>query len=129
MLYSRMLGTLALLVSILCPSASRADSVRCGDQLASTGASRYEVRATCGEPDDARQWVERRTVMQQLPGPCVSVQGRTVCGKSVAAIVEVIVDEWTYDFGQNRFIHFLKFEDGRLIGISNGGYGKKPPTG
>jgi hypothetical protein len=108
---------------------TRADSLRCGDQLASTGASLYEVRATCGEPDAAFHRIERRTVIQQLPGPCVKTpQGRTVCGSSVAAVIEVTVDEWTYDFGRDRFIHYLTFEDGRLILISNGGYGKKPPA-
>jgi hypothetical protein len=119
----------ALWVAMVISSVSaetRADSIRCGDQLASTGASLYEVKAVCGEPDAAFHRIEHRTIMQQAPGPCVTNQGRKVCGSTVAVVIEVVVDDWTYDFGNNRFIHYLKFEDGRLISISNGGYGKKP---
>jgi len=105
---------------------AKADSIRCGDQLAATGASLYEVKVVCGQPDDSMHRIESRTVMQRLPGPCVTTQGRTVCGSTVATIVEVVVDEWTYDFGNNRFIHYLRFENGRLIAITSGGYGKKP---
>lgn len=107
---------------------SRADSMRCGDRLASTGASLYEVKATCGDPDLALRHVERRTVVQTLPGPCIRTQGRTVCGSSVATVVEIVIDDWTYDFGENRFLHFLRFEDGKLVRISSGGYGRKPPA-
>jgi hypothetical protein len=124
----RMCGSLTLTLALLFSRESRADSIRCGDQLASTGASLYEVKATCGTPDDAMHRIEQRTVVQQLPGPCVKTQGgRSVCGSSVTAIVEVVVDEWTYDFGRERFITYLKFEDGRLIQIRDGGYGKKAP--
>lgn len=129
MLHTRMVGTLAVLGLLLCQRESRADSIRCGDQLASNGASLYEVKTVCGNPDMALQRVERRTVLQQLPGPCFkNPQGRTVCGSTVAATIEVVVDEWTYDFGQNRFLHFVKFEDGRMMSVTTGGYGKKPPA-
>jgi hypothetical protein len=39
--------------------------------------------------------------------------------------VEVIVDEWTYDFGKNRFIRYLTFEQGKLVRITAGRYGRK----
>jgi hypothetical protein len=55
-----------------------------------------------------------------------AVWERTVCGSSVATVVEVVVEEWTYDFGNNRFIHFVNFEDGRFTTVRRGGYGKKP---
>jgi hypothetical protein len=113
-------------LALLSPRETLADAIRCGDQLASTGASLYEVRAVCGEPDAAFRRVEHRTVVQQLPGPCVITQGRRVCGSSVATIIEVVIDDWTYDFGNNRFLHFVKFEDGKLVTVTSGGYGKKP---
>lgn len=114
------------LAMVVATGESNADSIRCGDQLASTGASPYEVRMSCGEPDASTRRIEHRTVIQRLPGPCVTQYGRTVCGSSVATVVEVVVDEWTYDFGNNRFIHFVSFEDGRLTTVRRGGYGKKP---
>jgi len=126
MLQSRLLGTLALAGLLLGSRDSRADNLRCGDQLASNGASLYEVKTICGDPDMATQRVEQRTVYTRVSGPCVVVQGRTVCGSAVQQIVEVVVDEWTYDFGNNRFIYFVRFESGRLTQVSHGGYGKKP---
>jgi hypothetical protein len=123
---SRYLALFALSAVLLCSHESRADNIRCGDQLASSGASLYEVKAICGDPDAATQRVEMRTVYQRVAGPCVVVQGRTVCGGTVQQVVEVIVDEWTYDFGNNRFIHFVRFENGRLQQVTRGGYGKKP---
>lgn len=103
----------------------RADSIRCGGELASTGASLYEVRMSCGEPDAATHRVEQRTVVQRIPGPCVTQQGHTVCGSSVATVVEVVIDEWIYDFGSTQFIQFVNFENGQLTTVRSGGYGKK----
>ena len=42
--------------------------------------------------------------------------------------VEVTIDEWTYDFGSNRFLQFLKFEQGRLVRLQSGSYGQKDPS-
>jgi hypothetical protein len=41
--------------------------------------------------------------------------------------VEVVIDELTYDFGSTRFIEYLRFENGRLMSITDGEYGKKQP--
>jgi hypothetical protein len=45
----------------------------------------------------------------------------------VERTIEVVIDDFTYDFGKNRFIEFLHFEDGRLLSVSEGGYGYKEP--
>jgi hypothetical protein len=128
MAQSRFLGLFILTAMLVSSRDSRADNLRCGDQLASNGASLYEVKAICGDPDAATQRVEARTIYQRVAGPCVVAQGRTVCGSTVQQVVEVIVDEWIYDFGNNRFIHFVRFENGRLLQVTLGGYGKKPPA-
>lgn len=128
MVQSRLLGTFAALALLLASHESRADSIRCGDQLASNGASLYEVKSVCGDPDMATQRVEQRTIYTRVTGPCVVVQGRTVCGSMVQQIIDVVVDDWTYDFGNNRFIQFVRFENGRLVQVTHGGYGKKPAT-
>lgn len=121
-------AVLAGCVALLSAREAAADSIRCGDQLASSGASLYEVKTVCGDPDAAFHRIESRTVMQRSAGPCVVVQGKQVCGSSVAVVINVVVDEWTYDFGNNRFIHNLRFEDGRLLSVTTGGYGKKPAS-
>jgi hypothetical protein len=99
--------------------------MRCGNQLASTGDSTYKVRSLCGEPDEAQQRVEFRTVRQRVRRPCVVDDKKTVCDEIVERTVEVVIDEWTYDFGRNRFVRYLTFEQGRLVRIDTGSYGHK----
>lgn len=55
-------AVLAGCVALLSARESAADSIRCGDQLASSGASLYEVKTVCGDPDAAFHRIESRTV-------------------------------------------------------------------
>jgi hypothetical protein len=47
------------------------------------------------------------------------------CGHSVERTVEVVIDEWTYDFGPQQFIQYLIFEQGRLVRVIPGDRGTK----
>jgi hypothetical protein len=116
-----LLGLACLAVS---PSA-RADSLSCNQRIASSGDTRYEVRALCGEPDEAIQRVEYRTVRGRVAGPCTRNGSKVRCSRSEEAVVEIVIDEWTYDFGRNRFIQYLTFEQGRLVTVKSGSYGHK----
>jgi hypothetical protein len=104
-------------------SSARADSLRCDDRIVSTGDTRYEVRASCGEPDDIAQRVEYRTV----GGRCWREGERVVCDRKHERVIEVVIDEWLYDFGRNRFIEHITFEQGYLVSIRTGSYGHKAP--
>ena len=122
------LSATALAVAALTTTASaRADSLSCDGRIVSTGDSRYEVKATCGEPDDAVQRVEYRTVTGRVAGPCVRDGRKVRCSQTREQVVEVVVDEWLYDFGRNRFIEYLTFEQGKLVSVRTGSYGHKPP--
>lgn len=116
-----LLGLAGLAVS---PSA-RADSLSCNQRIVSTGDSRYQVRATCGDPDDATQRIEYRTLRGRVVGPCTRTGAKIRCEQTEEIVVEVVVDEWTYDFGRNRFIEYVTFEQGRLIRVKSGSYGYK----
>ena len=35
----------------------------------------------------------------------------------------IMVEEWEYNFGTNRFLYYLRFENGKLIRITVGDYG------
>lgn len=107
--------------------SARASTLHCGSHIVSTGDSRYDVKSACGEPDDASQRVEYRTLRGRVAGPCRRSDGRIICSETREAVVEVVIDEWIYDFGRNRFIEYLTFEQGRLVQIRRGSYGKKPP--
>jgi hypothetical protein len=109
--------------------SAHAEGLRCGDKLASVGSSLYEVRATCGEPDDAQHSVESRTVEHRVVVPCPAGSGQRLCETVVYQTVEISIDRWTYDLGSNRFIEFAHFEQGVLVHVTNSGtYGHKDPT-
>lgn len=120
-------AALVILASLSVSSSARADSLACGGRIVSSGDTRYEVKAVCGTPDDASQRVEYRTVSGRVAGPCTREGGRLRCSQTREQVVEVVVDEWLYDFGKNRFLEYLTFEQGRLVSVRQGGYGHKPP--
>lgn len=116
---------LLLVAGMTASGSARADSMGCKDRIVSSGDSRYEVKSVCGDPDDASQRVEYRTVRGRVAGPCTRSGDKIVCSQTREHVVEVVIDEWTYDFGRNRFIQYLTFEQGRLVSVRSGGYGYK----
>jgi len=119
-----LLGVATTLASAPAP----AEGLRCGDRLASAGSSLYQVRATCGEPDDAEHTTESRTISHRTFVPCASNAAKR-CEVSSEQTVEIAIDRWTYDFGSNRFIEYARFEQGVLVNVTNNGErGHKDPT-
>jgi hypothetical protein len=112
--------------ALLATTTAHAEGLRCGDKLASNGASLYEVRAKCGEPDDAQHSIETRTVPHKILTPCAN--GARLCEVIVYQSVQISIDRWTYDFGSNRFLAFAVFEQGNLVRVVQGPYGQKSPT-
>jgi len=110
---------------LLISTMSLADSIRCGDKLASVGDSTYSVKSLCGEPDDAHHRTETKKITRRVSEPCPNGSRESVCSSTVEDSYSIEVDEWTYDFGSTRFIETLRFEDGKLVRITDGGYGKK----
>lgn len=119
-------GVLSL-VALALSSASNVradDSLRCNQKLVTLGNSPYDVQSLCGPPDFTQHRVERRAVRNQVRGECaVGVS----CSSSYFDSVEIAIDEWTYDFGSNRFVQYLVFESGKLIAVRSGDYGHKAP--
>ena len=113
-------ATLVWVAILGLPFAAAADSdLRCGNRIVSIGATPLEVTNICGEPDYVEQWeeggegyiyqlfdyeTERYLAPRLLKGP-------------------VRMERWTYNFGTNKFIRFLTFQNGRLIRIKTGDKG------
>jgi len=81
----------------------------CGDRVISTGEKKAEVILKCGEPfykdvrvEEVLDWVDN---------------GRL-------AKVSVTIEEWTYNFGPNRFMRIITFRNGTVVDIQTGGYGR-----
>lgn len=86
---------------------SSVDSCRHG-QLLSVGDSMGEAFLKCGEP----------VLKEQREDKIIeAVNNKTKRRESV------VIDDWTYNFGTNNFLYFLRFENGRIKEITTGGYG------
>jgi uncharacterized protein DUF2845 len=114
------------MAALLVSASSYAEGLRCGEKLALNGASLYEVRAKCGDPDDAQHSVETRTVQRRVLAPCAN--GTGMCEVMENQSVLISIDRWTYDFGSNRFLELAHFEQGNLVRVITGPYGQKPPV-
>ena len=115
----------ALACALFLGGAARADGMQCGDNLVTSGDSLYQVRSICGDPDAAYHRIEYRTLRHRVAAPCVRDNGKVRCETIVEQTVEVHIDEWTYDFGKDRFIEYLTFEQGQLVRVTEGSYGHK----
>jgi len=96
--------------------------MRCGGRLVSDGDSFFDVRRICGDPDAVFQRIEYRTLRRRSPGACLERGFDPRCDERERTI-EVVIDEWIYDLGPNKFIRYLTFEQGRLRDIQTGRYG------
>ena len=105
------------------------DAFWCGSKLVLDGATKYEVLSKCGEPDYKEVRTEKRIkrdfyrdlFSQRFPDQYR--QERDLYRDPLFTVEEVVIEEWTYNFGPTKFIRYLLFEDGRLVNISTGDYG------
>jgi len=104
-------------------SEAQADGMRCGQRLVSRGDSLYRVRSVCGEPNDAQRRVVTQTERRRVSAPCGDGRSETRCARNEEFSRDVVVDEWIYDLGVQRFVRYLTFVDGRLATVATGGYG------
>jgi hypothetical protein len=104
--------TLAALVCL--PTLAWSQSLRCSERIISRGSSRVEVASLCGDPAQ----VEHKTIYNNLSA-AVPGQSNLVAG----ATVEIQVELWTYNFGPNKLMQRIRFEDGVVVHIESLGYG------
>ena len=106
---------------LLWAATATANGLRCENKLVQTGDSAYDVKSLCGPPDDVQQRTEKRRVRRAVQRECA--QGP--CTIVIDDEVEIQIELWTYDFGPQRFLQYLTFEEGKLVHVKSGGYGHK----
>ena len=104
------------LLGLSAMTVAHADSMRCGSQLVSSGDSRSEVRAKCGEPSD----VETRTVLRRAG---FEFEGRRGLNYNQDTLVEIPIEVWTYNLGPYKLMRQIQFVNGRIDEIVTLGYG------
>jgi hypothetical protein len=118
-------GMLALSVTcaLWAGAPAGADSgFRCeSGRLVYTGDHMYEVRKKCGDPDMVTQRLEKRKVTQKIWRWTAGVAEEIEEEREV----EVLIDEWVFDLGPERFIRIVSFEDSRVTCVNTGNYGSK----
>ncbi len=103
-------------------------ALRCGHSLVQIGDHKGYVADICGEPDSVESHFEKRGTVnradvsrynlsnrQQFPDSSVNF------GQSNYAEIEILVEDWYYDFGSSRLRKILRFENGRLKEIYDAG--------
>lgn len=116
------LAIIGLALAMTCPVSASADSgFRCkSGRLVSVGDRMGDVHNRCGDPDATSTRVEKRKVKHKYTRWVGGVQESVIEEEEV----EVPLDEWTYDLGSNAFVRYVLFENGRVIDVATGGYGK-----
>lgn len=81
----------------------------CGNRIISAGDTKSEVLIKCGEPfyKDSHQEELRERI-----------------DETSSRKVYVTIEEWTYNYGPQRFMRIITFRNGTVVDIRTGGYGR-----
>ena len=104
-------------------------ALRCGTNLINRGDPQIRVLKLCGEPVTVQSRVifreglpsPRRRYMRDTSNYRRSTDDELLLHNK--SIVEVQIEEWVYNFGPNRLMKQIRFEDGRVVSIDGLGYG------
>jgi hypothetical protein len=106
---SIMIKKLACFVIVAVPTLGAAQSVVCAGKIINEGVTRAEVTARCGMP---AQVDHRTSNLVPAIGSTGDYSGE-----------DVQVDVWTYNFGPNKLMQRIWFEDGIVKRVESLGYG------
>lgn len=103
----------------LVPSAF---ALRCGTHLIEEGDGFSRVSKLCGEPTS----VQTRSIFRTRGGSstvALAANANSFVEGYDQVSVEIVLEEWEYNFGPNRLSRRIIFEDGVVSKIKSIGYG------
>ena len=109
-----------LLLSLLV--SHNAFALRCGPYVINEGMYKSEVYGKCGAATSVESHIETRSTGSQI---YYGNQGNFppnsgfVLGQNNYNQVEIVIEEWIYNFGPSNLQQYLRFENGKLIEIRN----------
>ncbi len=117
-----LLSTCALLLL----AAGPALAFRCGNKIVSEGDHYTRVLKICGEPIGVQERViyrEGRTRPRfRVEGPNgLRIEQEVL--RYDRSYVEIVIEEWTYNFGPRRLMQLVRFENGFVADMDQLGYG------
>jgi hypothetical protein len=116
--------TRLLFLTILLGLSSPAFALRCGGKLVSEGDPKSKVLKICGEPAATQQrTIVRSGVPRSLDHASQRSGSREELLLNTRSYVEVLVEEWTYNFGPRKLMRVVRFENGLVSDVTQLGYG------
>jgi hypothetical protein len=110
----------ALLTSLLSAPLS-AHAMRCGTSLVTEGDTQDEVLRNCGEPTQtSSRYITRGANYSDLR------LGSSISGKPRGEYFfaeEVLIEEWIFNFGPNKLMRKVIFENGIVVDVDTLKYG------
>jgi hypothetical protein len=101
----------AIATSLLLLAATPAHAFRCGTRIITRGDHADKILRFCGEPASVQTRLSQRSYVSDF-------------GRVFPGIVEdVIIEEWTYNFGPHQLIRVVRLENGFVADIKHLGYG------
>lgn len=110
-----------LLVAVGLFGVSDAWALRCQGRIVSLGDTRYEVMAKCGPPSFVEERYEERIGISE--GRLYLYDPGEKRYLRPWVVQQVLIEEWTYNFGPHSLMYILRFENGILDRIRTGDYG------
>ena len=107
--------------------SEQAYALRCGNNIIAYGDYIEEVRAHCGDPlaiDTYSIFLEKQVAITARNLLANRKQHQLIRNASSGEIfeneqIEIVVEEWFYNFGPRKFTRRLYFENGFLVEIEN----------
>ncbi len=111
--------------------ATDAHAMRCGTRLVLPGQHQAKVLDACGEPVHVQQRLLYRSGITRSTWSSARRPG-VYSGNDATrdellvhqrSVVEVFVEEWTYNFGPRKLMRVVRFENGVVRDVKTLGYG------
>ncbi len=94
------------------PWRGRPKRSTCDPAVLSVGKLTLEILSRCGEPTVKDEWEEEVAAVRPIDGQLVYAE---TAWRTIAV--------WTYDFGPNAFVRYVRIEDGKVTRVETGSYG------
>ncbi len=112
----KLFSTIPALIACF-PLSVVANSLQCGNRVLTNGATQAEVVSRCGQPTQVEhQSIDSESATAAPPLPALPPIG-------LRSATEIPVEVWTYNFGPNRLMERIRFENGVVVRIESLGYG------
>ncbi|MBV9727511.1 MAG: DUF2845 domain-containing protein [Gammaproteobacteria bacterium] len=106
------------------PLSAGAQSLRCGEASIAAGSTQAEVAARCGQPEQINRQTQYSEGGAVLPGRPFPGNGLPPLPAGVTRSgAELSVETGIYNFGPDRLMQSIRFENGVVVKIESLGYG------